>query len=64
MTGGGPRYAPVDHPPWPLHHATAAYVAEQLTAAAGLPAPTGQPHVRFTPGVDVRIGKPRPPGDC
>ena len=25
---------------------------------AGLPAPDGAPHVLWTPGVDVRIGRP------
>jgi len=27
--------------------------------AAGLPAPEGEPHVMFSPGVSVRIGVPR-----
>lgn len=59
MTGSGPRYAPVDHGPWPLHEATPVHVAEDLASAAGLPAPDAPMHVRFTPGVDVRIGRPR-----
>jgi uncharacterized protein YqjF (DUF2071 family) len=32
---------------------------DQLVTAAGLPAPTGEAHVMFSPGVSVRIGKPR-----
>ena len=30
--------------------------------AAGLPRPVGPPHVLWSPGVDVRIGRPRPLG--
>lgn len=57
--GGGLMYAPVDHPRWQLHHAKADYVDDSLIVAAGLPAPTGEPHCLFSPGVPVRIGLPR-----
>jgi uncharacterized protein YqjF (DUF2071 family) len=60
-TGRGPRYAPVDHDPWPLHRASLHHLDEDLTGAAGLPEPISGPHVRFSPGVDVRIGVPRRP---
>ncbi len=56
--GTGLRYAPVDHEPWVLHNATLEYLEDSLVIAAGLPAPTGQPHVLFSPGVSVRIGLP------
>ena len=56
--GKGLRYAPVDHDPWVLHNATLEYLEDSLVIAAGLPAPTGQPHVLFSPGVSVRIGLP------
>ncbi len=52
-------YAPVDHPVWPLHEAHPEHLDDTLVAAAGLPAPTGSPHVMWSPGVDVRIGRPR-----
>ena len=61
QTKAGPRYAPVDHPPWPLYNAVVHHLDEDLVAAAGLPTPVGPPHVRYSPGVDVRIGAPRPP---
>ncbi len=60
-TTRGPRYAAVDHAPWPLHEATVHHLAEDLVAAAGFPPPSGLPHVRFSPGVDVAIGMPQPP---
>ena len=52
------RYAPVSHEPWPLHRATALHVDDSLVQAAGLPAPTGEVHALFSPGVSVRVGLP------
>jgi hypothetical protein len=51
---------PVEHPPWPLHHATVASLDSNLIEAAGLPAPTDEPVVHYSPGVDVRMGLSRP----
>jgi len=58
-TRSGLRYAPVDHGPWPLRAAVAHEWDDVLIRAAGLPAVTGEPHVRFSDGVSVRIGLPR-----
>ncbi|MEV5320086.1 DUF2071 domain-containing protein [Streptomyces sp. NPDC052687] len=55
---------PAEHEPWPLATATVEELEETLTASAGLPAPTGEPVVHFSPGVrHVRLGAslPRPP---
>jgi uncharacterized protein YqjF (DUF2071 family) len=52
------RYAAVDHPAWPLHAAELVHLDEQLVVAAGLPGPVGEPHVMWSPGVDVRVGLP------
>jgi uncharacterized protein YqjF (DUF2071 family) len=52
-------YAPVDHEPWPLHSASLESIDQNVVEAAGLPSPTGEPHVMFSPGVSVRIGRPR-----
>jgi hypothetical protein len=41
-----------------LHRATADWNGD-LVAAAGLPAPEGDPIVHWSPGVDVLIGYPR-----
>ncbi|MEM7349229.1 MAG: DUF2071 domain-containing protein [Acidobacteriota bacterium] len=63
------RYAPVDHPPWPLYTGSLVDLNESLIRAAGLPDPVGEPQVLYSPGVDVRVGLPgrlRPaiaPGD-
>lgn len=48
-----------DHPPWRLREATMVESHEDLVAAAGLPAPVGEPIVHHSDGTDVRIGAPR-----
>ncbi|MEM7139606.1 MAG: DUF2071 domain-containing protein [Actinomycetota bacterium] len=53
------RTARVDHPPWPLRVAEPTHVDDRLILAAGLPSPTGSPHAMWSPGVDVRVGRPR-----
>lgn len=58
--GGRTAYAPVDHPPWALHRAELLEQSEDLVRHAGLPEPAGEPHVLWSPGVTVRIGRPRP----
>jgi uncharacterized protein YqjF (DUF2071 family) len=54
----GLRYAAVDHEPWPLRAARAPQWDGTLLGAAGLSAPTAEPHVRCSDGVSVRIGLP------
>lgn len=56
--GGRLRYAPVDHPEWPLHHAEVLHLDDHLVAAAGLPRPEEPAHAMWSPGVDVRVGRP------
>jgi uncharacterized protein YqjF (DUF2071 family) len=51
-------WAQVTHPPWPLHTAEVVECDESLVRAAGLPTPRGDPVVRWSPGVEVRIGLP------
>lgn len=55
---GRTAWAPVEHQPWPLHAATLLGLDDELVQAAGLPTPAGSPHVLWSPGVDVRIGRP------
>lgn len=52
-------YAPVDHGRWPLHRAELLHLDDQLLEAAGLPSPAGEPVLHWTPGTEVRIGRPR-----
>lgn len=58
MPGRRTAYAAAQHDVWPLHEATVLDIEEDVIVAAGLPAPTGAPHVLFSPGVTARIGPP------
>jgi uncharacterized protein len=52
------RLARAAHAPWVLHRATAVEVRDGLLEAAGLPAPVGPPLAHYSPGVQVKIGRP------
>ena len=52
----------VEHKPWPLHRAVVRELETNLVAAAGLPAPEGEPVVHWSPGVRTRISSLRPLG--
>ena len=54
------RWAPVEHPQWPLFSGELAHLDETLLAAAGLDRPAQAPHVMWSPGVPVRVGRPVP----
>jgi uncharacterized protein YqjF (DUF2071 family) len=45
----------VEHEPWPLHRAELLDLDDSLITAAGLPAPSGSPHVLYSPGVSTTI---------
>jgi uncharacterized protein YqjF (DUF2071 family) len=51
--------APIEHPPFDFARIEVTSLQESLTAAAGLPRLT-EPLAHFTPGVDVKVGAPRP----
>lgn len=57
--GGRLRYADAEHAPWPLHRAVLEACDDSLVTATGLPQPVGPPMVHYSPGVEVRIGRPR-----
>ncbi len=59
LVAGRPVAVPVQHAPWPLWSATVSQLDETLVESCGLPAPTGEPLVHWSPGVDVRFGPPR-----
>jgi uncharacterized protein YqjF (DUF2071 family) len=48
----------VEHPPWPLRRAELVSCAQELTAAARLPSPAGDPLVHFAERVDVLVAAP------
>ena len=54
-----PIWAEVEHGTWPLHRAELLACDESLVTAAGLPAPSGPAEVLWSPGVEVRIARPR-----
>lgn len=58
VQGSRRRFARAQHDPWPLRRAEALAVDDRLVPAAGLPPPAGEPLVHYSPGVDVRIGRP------
>jgi hypothetical protein len=59
-SGNRMRLARASHRPWPLFHADVLELDDSLLTAAGLPPPQGAPLVHYSPGVDVRIGRPEP----
>ncbi len=52
-------YAKMYHEPWPLHFATVDSYDDELVAATGLTEPENPPLVHFSPGVNVRCGRPQ-----
>jgi uncharacterized protein YqjF (DUF2071 family) len=58
VAGGRRRYAKAQHSPWPLYRAVATDCHDELVQAAGLPVNAGPPVVHYSPGVEVRIGRP------
>lgn len=57
---GAMMRVPVQHAPWPLASAElAGWRDEGFLESLGLPKPRSEPHVLFSPGVDVRLGLPR-----
>ncbi len=61
VAGSRYRLARACHPPWPLHRAELLSVDDRLIPACGLPRPSGEPLVHYSPGVDVTIGRPERP---
>lgn len=49
--------ADADHGPWPLRPARLRHLRQDLTTAAGLPPPVGEPLVHASDGVMVRISR-------
>ena len=52
------RYAFASHEPWPLHEASIEALDDGLVFADGLPKPSGQPIVQYSPTVCVQISRP------
>jgi uncharacterized protein len=52
-------YADVEHEPWPLRAARLLHCEQTLTQAAGVKLDTATPLVHYSPGITVRIGRPK-----
>jgi len=52
-------FAQVDHPPWPLESADALQLEQNVIEYSGVPVPSGRPLIHFSPGVSVRVGRPK-----
>ncbi|MDH5019493.1 YqjF family protein [Halobacterium rubrum] len=61
VAGGGDTVyrGEVDHPPWELSDATVDVRENDLFAANGFDHPDGDPHLAYSPGVDVTAALPR-----
>ncbi|MFB6256189.1 MAG: YqjF family protein [Haloplanus sp.] len=53
--GGHVRVGEIDREPWDLRPVAATIRENTLFEAAGLPAPTGDPTVRYSPGFTMRV---------
>jgi len=58
MRRGRLRHHPVDHPEWTLRGATLTRYEDRSIEAAGLPAPVGDPIVRWVESIDARFARP------
>jgi uncharacterized protein YqjF (DUF2071 family) len=56
-------FADVQHEPWPLYRATILSLDQNLIEACELPRETGEPLVHYSPGVHVRVGRPKLAGN-
>jgi uncharacterized protein YqjF (DUF2071 family) len=52
-------YASIEHQPWSLSSGRVLRLEQDLVERCGLPSPTGEPIVHFSPELAVRIGKLR-----
>jgi len=52
-------FAQVEHEPWPLESASIEHLEQDVIQNSSLPAPAEDPLVHFSPGVYVRVGRPR-----
>jgi uncharacterized protein YqjF (DUF2071 family) len=60
VRAGRPWRVPVEHPPWPLFAAEPARLRTDLPERCGVAAGPPDLRVLWSPGVDVRLGVPRP----
>jgi uncharacterized protein YqjF (DUF2071 family) len=59
VLAGRLAFAQVEHAPWPLTSASVLRLDQDVIQHSGLSAPEGEPLVHFSPGVHVRMGRPK-----
>ena len=52
-------FAQVEHEPWPLHAAKLLQLDQDVVHCSGLPVADGIPLAHYSPGVHVRVARPR-----
>ncbi len=52
-------YGQIFHDVWPLHHAQIVHFEQDLFRHSGVPQPPGEPHVLYSPDLEVRIDRLR-----
>ena len=50
-------FAQIEHDPWPLHRAQVLHLKQTLVENSGVPRPSGEPNVHYSPDLIVRIGR-------
>jgi uncharacterized protein len=50
-------YAQIEHAPWPLHSARVLTLEQNLFEHSGVQQPSGEPHVLYSPDLEVKIGR-------
>lgn len=56
MVGARLGFAQIEHPPWPLQRARVLRLDQNLIERSGVPPTSGEPTVRFSADLEVRIG--------
>lgn len=57
LVGSRLAFAQIEHKPWPLHRARLRQVSQDLIEQSGVPRPSGDPVIHYSPDLTVRIGR-------
>jgi uncharacterized protein len=50
-------FAQIEHDPWPLRTARLVRLTQDVIRASGVPEPTGEPMLLYSPAINVRVGR-------
>jgi uncharacterized protein len=57
MRFGRLGFAQIEHEPWPLRTARLVQLTQNVVEASGLPQPSGEPMLLYSPAIRVRVGR-------